>query len=479
MRRDRINAILRRKQYCMELISHIFVWLINKVTIPIISWFAVLTILFTAKDTLSPLVQNLWDQFSGKDTQEVVNRLSNDINKLKDEIGQLSTNTTPQIKGEIDRRKQEIDIQIKIKCESDLQWYDWLNPSKHFEKNLACEAEKKQKEIYQRIENDYLEREKQLGELNKQLGQKFIQLRDLEQKLGGVRKLLVVNFQANWTNIFFITGLVLFANPLWKILFFYGVAPFTEKFPPIQLTNPVTDGNIFYKKAEKVVNVEVDQLSSLCVRMNYVNVDQEDDSLSTRTRLFWKLSAPFISYASGLFALTEFYSKSPVEDGTVAISSGKDSSYIAEIELHNHHGLVIHPAYIVGISGNIQVRTQWVWSFHSWLSGQHRYIIFYGTGKLYLEGNEGIYIKEPSITGTRVRSNLLIGFDSQLLYSTKRTRPFCSYFRNKTPLISNQFSGEGVFLRQKKTTVKLLTPIEKNFQFISNLPSIVGKFFGF
>jgi hypothetical protein len=120
------------------------------------------------------------------------------INKLKDEIRQLSTNTTPQIKGEIDRRKQDIDFQIKAKCTPDLPWYEFYNWGKQIEKkqqDIDCELERKQKEIYQRLENEYLEREKRLGDLNKQLGQKFIQLKDLEQKLGGVWKLLVVNFE--------------------------------------------------------------------------------------------------------------------------------------------------------------------------------------------------------------------------------------------------------------------------------------------
>ena len=139
----------------MKLISAIILWLINKITI-IISFIVVLTILFTANDTLSPLGQNLWDQFSGKDTQEVVNRLGSDINKLKDEIGQLSTNTTPQIKGEIDRRKQDVDLQIKTKCTPDLQWYELLNWDKQIKKkeqDVACELAKSQKEIYQRLEN--------------------------------------------------------------------------------------------------------------------------------------------------------------------------------------------------------------------------------------------------------------------------------------------------------------------------------------
>jgi len=463
----------------MKLMSDIVLWLINKIT-AIVSLIAVLTILFTANDALKPLGQNLWDQFLGKDTQEVVNRLSNDINKLKDEIEQLATNTTPQIKRDIDFRKQDIDLQIKARCTPDLPWYEFYNWGKQFEKkqqDIDCEIERKQKEIYQRIENDYVEREKHLGDLNRQLGQKFIQLKDFEQKLGGVWKLLVVNFQDNWANIFYIIILFLFSPLLWKICFFFGVAPFAEKFPPIQLTDPSVAGNIVYKKAEKVVNVKVDKLNPLFVRMSCIS--QEDDNLATRTRLFWKWSAPFISYASGLFALTEFSSKSTLEDGTVVLSSEKDNHYTIEIELRNNHGLVIHPAYIVGISGDIQVKTQWVWSFHSWLTGQHRYIIFYGTGKLYLEGNEGIDIREPSISDTKVKSNLLIGFDSRLRYSTKRTGTFCSYFRNEIPLIKNRFSGEGVFLKQKKTTVKVLTPMEKNFQFVSNLTSIVGKFFGF
>ncbi|MFN9842024.1 MAG: hypothetical protein ACK56Z_15700, partial [Pseudanabaena sp.] len=121
-----------------------------------------------------------------------------------------------------------------------LQWYELLNWDKQIEKkeqDVACELAKSQKEIYQRLENEYLEREKRLGDLNKQLGQKFIQLKDLEQKLGGVWKLLVVNFQGNWTNIFYILLLFLFANPLWKIFCFYGVAPFADKTAPIQLTD--------------------------------------------------------------------------------------------------------------------------------------------------------------------------------------------------------------------------------------------------
>lgn len=455
-------------------------WLINKITI-IVFFVILLTILFTTTNIFGGLGQNLWDQFSGKDTEEVVNRLGNDINKLKDEIGQISTNTTPQIKEEINRRKQEIDLQIKIKCESGLQWYDWLNPNKHLEKNLACEAEKKQKEIYQRIENDYLEREKQLGELNKQLGQKFIQLKDLEHKLGGVWKLLIVNFQANWTHISYIIFFVLFSPYIWKICCFRVVDAFVKKFPPIQLTNPSIDGNIVYRKAKRNLKIKVDRLNPLCVRMSCES--QCYGNITKRVRLFWKWSAPFISYISGLFKLTEFTNKSTVEDGNVVLYPKKASSYITKIELQNHPGLIIRPAFIVGISGDIQVKTQWVWSFHSWVTGQHRYIIFYGTGNLYLEGNGEICTTEVSPEKITLKSHLLIGFDSRLGYSNicseVRWKDIWVYFCNEVSLIDNQFSGKGVILSHTVDPVKELTPLEKNFQFISNFTSIVGKFFGF
>jgi hypothetical protein len=449
----------------MKLISAITLWLINKIAI-IISLVALLTILFTANNALGGLGQQLWDQFSGKDVQEVVNRLSEEIKQLESDI--------PKFKIKIDRIKQETELRIKVECKTtEIPWYEFYRFDKQWQREqqeTVCKVLKEEQAISERLEKEHLERKKQLG-------QKLIQLRELEQKLGGVWKLLEVNFQENWTHILYIILLVLLASPLWKIWCYFGVAPFAEKSPPIQLTDPATDGSIVYKDAKKTVGIRVDWFNSLCVRMDYMN--QYDRNLTKRTRLFWKWSAPFISYVSGLFELTEFTAKSIVEDGTVVLSPKKASNYITEIQLQQHPGLVVRPACIVGISGDIQLKTQWVWSFHSWLTGRHRYIIFYKTGKLYLEGSGGIYGMEVSPAKTSVESHLLMGFDSRLGYSTIRTETFWPYFRSKVSLIDNQFSGKGIFLRQAVVPVKELTPLERNFPFISNLTSMIGKFFGF
>lgn len=453
----------------MKLIFAIISWLTNKI-IGIALLIAVLTVLFAVSNILRPIGQDLWSQLSGTDIQEVINRINN-------EIKQLEINTNPQFKSKISRLNQDVDLRIEAECNIDLPWYEFYRFDKRLQNETNCQLLKKEKAVYQRIEEEYLEREQQLENLKEQLTQKQFQLEESEQQVDRIWKLLVTNFQENWIYIFFTILLVLLASPLWKAWCFFGIAYFAEKFPPIQLTDPITDGNIFYKNAEKTVSIRVDLFSPLYMRMDSMN--QYDRNLMKRTRLFWKWSAPFISYASGLVELTEFTTKSTVEDGMVVLSPKIASNYITEIQLQQHPGLVMHPACITGISGDIQLKTRWIWSFHSWMTGQHRYIIFHGTGKLYLEGNGGIYVMEVSSANTSVESHLLIGFDSRLGFSTIRTETFWPYFRNKVSLIDNQLSGKGVFLRQAVAPKKELTPLEKNFQFISNFTSIVGKFFGF
>ena len=442
----------------MKLISAIISWLLNKI-IGVLCLVAILTVLFSARDNFESQVLTFWNEVSGKNSQELVDNLNKEIDQLKNvEI--------PNLQKELDNAKRNIDLELKSECESNHPWYEFYRVDKQFNKEVACKTLETQYKVYFETKIKYLE-------LNKELGKKLVQLNDTS----GIWKLLEVNFYNNWAHILSIVLFVLLASPLWKILCFFGVARFAEKASPIQLTEPTNSGDILYKNAEKTIAIKVDFSNPLWIRMDYMN--QYDRNLARRTRLFWKWSAPFISYVSGLVELTEFTIKNTDEDGTVVLSPKVEGNYITAIQLQQHSGIVIHPAYIVGISGNIQLRTQWSWSLHSWLTGQHRYIIFYGTGQLYLEGRGGIYAMETSPAKTSVESRLLVGFDSQLAYSTIRTETFWPYFRNKISLIDSQFSGKGIFLRQAIAPVKKLTPLERNFQFIGNLVSMIGKFFGF
>ena len=89
------------------------------------------------------------------------------------------------------------------------------------------------------------------------------------------------------------------------------------------------------------------------------------------------------------------------------------------------------------------------------MTGQLRYIIFYGTGCIYVEGDGGVNAVEMQPEQfTRVEQPLVMGFDSKLVYSTARTETFWPYFKNRTLLVDDQFSGEGFFFRQVYATKK-------------------------
>jgi hypothetical protein len=66
----------------MKLIFAIILWLINKIT-SILFLIAILTVLFSTRDTLESQALNLWNEVSGKNSQEIVNTLNKEIDNLK------------------------------------------------------------------------------------------------------------------------------------------------------------------------------------------------------------------------------------------------------------------------------------------------------------------------------------------------------------------------------------------------------------
>lgn len=173
--------------------------------------------------------------------------------------------------------------------------------------------------------------------------------------------------------------------------------------------------------------------------------------------------------------------KNNAEKGSVVLSSDISDMRIVEVCLTEHPGFVVHPTHLVGVSGNIQIKTRWLIGYlHSWLTGQFRYIIFYGTGCLYLEGRGGINIVELKQETVGIDEHSVMGFDTRLAFSTCRTETFYPYLKGKTSLIDGQFSGTGYFLRQiSPTQIAGKTSGKKRLQFLMNIISAIGKFFGF
>lgn len=278
----------------------------------------------------------------------------------------------------------------------------------------------------------------------------------------------------NLSRILLIVGFVLIGPPFWKALMFFGLGRFAEAAPPLRLSHDLSEASLAVSRPERQFAVSVGQQISLSAR--HAHIKQYDTHLGKRTRLFWRWSAPLLSYGAGLFQLSEVFVKGRDGEGTVVLGSEQPDRYIVALTLVNHPGVVIHPRYIVGISGNINPKAKWiVRNLHCWLTGQLRYYSFFGTGCVYVEAPGGIKASGASPT-VGVEERLVVGFDSRLAYSTRRTETFWPYLIGKVPLIDDQFEGRWIFLTRVASTTEPKNAAIRNLELFL---SAVGKFFGF
>ena len=464
----------------MKLITRVLLWLLSKIAVVAVT-ILFIVIFYFAKDTILPVI---WDWLRDAETEMQIQKIQAEVDKLKGDVSRIAQEITAKEDRLMDIKTYIKDLKQQLAEECDLP--AWYHPIDRYIKKKECEARSRIQEEINKRQNLHHEI---LAELNakketrqifqEQLHGKEDDLTRLKKGAGGYLAIFIRTFLQKWYYIWPIILLVFGGPPLVKILWYYGFAHFAEKAKPIQLSHPDSSGEIRVISSAKNLTVSVKQGYPLFMRMHYIS--QHDGNLKKRNRFFWKWRAPFISYAAGLFELTQFSVKTASEEGRVVLSSGTQGTYLTEIDLKEHPGFVVHPMQIVGISGNLNVKTKWeLTRLHSWLTGQFRYIIFYGTGKLYLEGHGGIEAAEPHSSSTKVEEHLVVGFDTRLAYATSRTETFWPYFRNKALLIDDRFSGSGIFLRHVQgNTSQKQTELEKKFNFLANMLSLIGKFFGF
>ncbi len=118
--------------------------------------------------------------------------------------------------------------------------------------------------------------------------------------------------------------------------------------------------------------------------------------------------------------------------------------------------MVIKPHAIVGvlkrIDENVEIRRRWrIFSLHSWLTFQFRYLVFNGPCDVILKGCRGVRVERPHESSARLISQrATIGFTANLDYSNERNETFVPYFLAYEPLFKDRFSGaEGVYIYEE------------------------------
>ena len=466
----------------MGLLGGLFLWLGRK-AVSIVFLILLLTVLFFARDSIRPY----WEQFTGADIDREIQGMETQlaqIDRQRESVQAEIQGLDEQIR-KLQNYHKRLALEVRLECD-DLP--SWLSPVDRILKKKECEAKKRL--LSQRSKTKNLERIKRqkngvIAKLNQGSENLQIELASLSQTAPLDR--LRETFLKNWAHISTIVILVIGGPPLWKVFRYFVLARFAEKAKPLRVGPPANwsipvesdDERLQLFEAVKSIPIRVEEDTSLMVREGYMSIRE---NLQSRTRMFWKWRAPFISYVAGLFELTEFSVKEVGEEGIAHISSGNAGTYISEMRLNHHPGVILHPKHIVGVSGDIRLRTRWSFlNLHSWLSGQHRFIIFHGTGRIFVEGQEGVVAMSPRKNRTRLEEPLLMGFDSGLEYAISRTETFWPYFQGRTRLFDLEFQGEGMFFRQiaPDSATRPKTVAEKIFSGVTGSFQVIGKFFGF
>ncbi|GAA1475737.1 hypothetical protein GCM10009623_01830 [Nocardioides aestuarii] len=223
--------------------------------------------------------------------------------------------------------------------------------------------------------------------------------------------------------------------------------------------------------AERTLTVRLRAGEVLSARSEHVRPVQGP----IRSRLLYDWSAPFISFAAGLFGLSRVTGDGSITKATLATPSDPDA-YLMRIDFEDHPGVVMRPRHVVGVVGAPTLETRWRWGIHCLATWQVRYIMFAGTGSLIVQGTGDVVATNPEGGSTRMEQHLVMGFDSRLVVGVNRTEVFWPYLWGRTPLIDEEFDGSVPLFWQKSSTDGPSNPIAKVFDAFF---SAIGKVLGF
>lgn len=269
--------------------------------------------------------------------------------------------------------------------------------------------------------------------------------------------------------------MVLVAPWVHRVVLYFVVMPWVSRASAVTLCSTAS-GELHCGRGVRTLNLTLNQGESCWARADYVR----PVSGKTHSQWLFDWGAPLVSYAAGLSILTRIDGGAS-EDGGVAAatlaSPTESDSYLLELTLSQHPGFIFHPRHLIAVVGDVELFTVWrLFSVHSWLTGQLRYIGLRGTGRCILEGFGDVIVRESTQSPTRIEQELIIGFDARLQYSTARTETFLPYFLGRTPLVDDVFRGHGSYVWQKNTQRRPRTLGERSFELLFGA---IGKLLGF
>lgn len=270
----------------------------------------------------------------------------------------------------------------------------------------------------------------------------------ISQKEGSInqhwlQKLKMVALANVETALWIIAGVIVVPVIL-KAILYWGVAPLAARFPPIRLL-PESAGAVSCSPARAVVEVILPPGRELLVRASCLNGVGE--SALKCTKWFFNSRLPMSSIAAGLFKLTRISCRDDKTEKVSVIASSSPLSEIAMLELTTGAAMVVHPRCIIGAIKDagrpVEITRHWrLFSLHSWVTLQLRFLVIHGPCTLLVQGCRGVLAEVPTQHQPRLLNQAAtIGFSASLEYSNARCETFVSYFTGEEELFNDRFSG--------------------------------------
>lgn len=316
--------------------------------------------------------------------------------------------------------------------------------------------------------------EREIATTGSQLDQKQADVRSLEQAQGSGLGWVVDQWARSWKWLVGIALLVLFMPLVLRVLGYFVLMPLVTRIHrPIHLAAGSEEERAHLRAtdARRTLVVDLTDGEVLSARSEHVRPVQG----SIRGRLLYDWSAPFISFAAGLYGLSRVTGDGHGTSATLATPDDPDS-YLVRIDFADHPGVVMRPRHVVGVIGAPGLETRWRWGIQSFATWQMRYIMFTGTGSLIVQGSGDVVATSPRGRSARMEQHLVMGFDSRLVVGVNRTEVFWPYLWGRTPLVDDEFTGTHPLFWQKSSTDGPSNPIARA---IDAVFSSIGKLLGF
>ena len=272
-----------------------------------------------------------------------------------------------------------------------------------------------------------------------------------------------LEFRERWPTLLLVALFILAAPFIRRTLWYYLGMPLVSRADPIRLSttfsNPDPDAQpqVHCHKGQRSLSVELPPDQPLLARSGYI----QSDRTGAKSEIFFDRDAPNLSFISGLVLLTHLPSATASDDDSprkVQLGTPDDpDAYLMRVDLSDHPGLVLRASHVVAVTGDIAIDTTWRLSnLHAWATSQVRFIVFSGTGSLFIEGHGDVQGRVLDGGTEQKRMPLVIGFDTRLTYRTQRSATFLPYLIDpgREPLVVDVFQGDGAVFFEKNPSVR-------------------------